>query len=505
MDLSTHKRLIALSLYILHYYIYFLSMKYFLIIIALLCTMTPSNGQLTNTTDSPEVAALNNYVFFANECVHGMLIVHGLLYRFNQDLNKQIDLDSYQVNFYSNKDLPEDIFADTWFYDIAPYDWYDTAVTDSKILPPSDAKKLNDISGRLKSKVVLINQLRFDLEQLVKADMTNQDNVLAVYKELEKATALFEDFYTEQRILYKQINDTYKSMSPRLDVEFPALINLMDKSYLASYFIMNTLHNKTDEGLTKQIEVLNNAQAKLKSTKLESFNSTRLLSRDVQAHFSDLQDQLAGFTKSTNRFFNTAEVPEEYKMYGKYYFYYNKELISKFNRFGIGIVFKINSILDYLESDRLRYMEMPHFYQVVYPKKLEEVEHIKSSAKTLTTLPTKLKDRKITMNSQTIKVDSAKVVFNLYDHMIQDGDIVKLNFNGDWVIDSLMLQSKPHELKLNLNEDGKNYIILHAVNVGRRPPNTMAISYYYRGKKKQIIMKADLNTSEMIEIVNTSK
>jgi len=480
-------------------------MRILLLLISILLIQPSLDAQLTNSTESKEVEALNNYVFFANECAHGMLIVHGLLYRFNQDLNKEIDMDSYQVNFYSNKDLPKDIFADTWFYDIAPYDWHQKAKSASSILPAASARELNTLADQLKAIVVDINALRFNLERLVAADMNNQDNVLAVYKELERATTLFDDFHTQQQKLRLGIDKVYGKIKPSLDIEFPELISMMDNAYRVSLAVMNTLHAKTDDGLVEKIEKLNTAQANLKATSLDQYNSTRLLSRDVQTHYKNLQSQLIKFSEGTNNFFYTAEVPEEYKMYGRYYYYYNKDLISKFNRFGIGVVFEINSILDYLRSDQLRYMEVPHFYQVVYPKKIENVDHLSSTAGTLTLLPTKLKDREINVASKTIRVDDDKVTFNLYDHMIEDGDVVSINFNGDWVVDKHKITAKPYELKVQLNPEGKNYIILHAENVGRRPPNTMAVSYKYNGKTKQIILKSDYDTSEMIEIVQVKK
>lgn len=480
-------------------------MRLLFVSLVFLLMHSTATAQLTNSTETKKVEALNNYVFFANECAHGMLIVHGLLYRFNQDLNKEIDLDSYQVNFYSNKDLPKDIFADTWFYDIAPYDWHKKAKASSNLLPKASARELNTLSDQLKAIVVDINALRFSLEKLVAADLNNQDNVLAVYEELERATKLFDDFHTQQQKLRLSIDKAYGKIKPSLDVEFPQLIAMMDNAYRVSLAVMNTLHAKSDEGLIEKIEKLNSTQANLKATSLDTYNSTRLLSRDIQSHYKNLQAQLVKFSDGTNNFYNTAVVPEEYKMYGKYYYYYNKDLISKFNRFGIGVVFEINSILDFLKSDQLRYMEVPHFYQVVYPKKIEKVDHLSSTAGTLTMLPTKLKDREITVASKSIKVDSDKVTFRLYDHMIEDGDVVSINFNGDWVVDSLKIVTKPHDLKVQLNPSGKNYIILHAENVGRRPPNTMAVSYMYNGKRRQIIMKADYNTSEMIEIIQVKK
>ena len=63
-------------------------------------------GQVTN---NEKVKALNNYVNFSNESTHGLLIVHRLLENFNKNINKFVDLPDQQINFYSNKDLPQDI------------------------------------------------------------------------------------------------------------------------------------------------------------------------------------------------------------------------------------------------------------------------------------------------------------------------------------------------------------------------------------------------------------
>jgi hypothetical protein len=56
-------------------------------------------------------------------------------------------------------------------------------------------------------------------------------------------------------------------------------------------------------------------------------------------------------------------------------------------------------------------------------------------------------------------------------------------------------------MKLQLNPVGRNYLLLHADNVGKRPPNTMALSYVFRGDKKEIVLKSDNDFSELIEIV----
>lgn len=475
-------------------------MRYFYTFLALLMLSFSANAQLTNSTDSPEIKALNNYIFFANECTHGMLIVHGLLYRFNQDLNQQIDLDSYQVNFYSNKDLPKDIFADTWFYDIAPYDWYTAAVTSSNILPTKHATSLNSMASQLKAIVLDINNVRFSLENMVKADMNDPENVLTVYKELERASDLYTEFYLIQNKLHEEVIIVFNEFKSKIDIEFSQLMNLLNETYQSSYSILNTVYGRTNIGVSELANIFEKNIQKLDSLDLSVLNSSRLLSREIQSHYLNLQKQCNELLNSTNNFLNHVSIPKEYKMYGPYYYYYNKEMISKFNRFGIGIVFEINSILDYLESNQLRFMEVPHFYQVDYSKKIERIGHLRSTSTFISALPDTLSKRNISHNNNVIQIEGKEIILELNDHFIQDGDIVSLNFNGDWVVDSLLLENKPYELKLSINPFGKNFIILHAENVGSRPPNTMAVSYYINGRKKQIIMKADLNTSELIEI-----
>jgi len=109
---------------------------------------------------------------------------------------------------------------------------------------------------------------------------------------------------------------------------------------------------------------------------------------------------------SAKKFYETAEVSEEYKQYGKFYFYYNSELINKYNRYGNGIVFELNNMIKYLDLPVLLFTEMPHYYKVIYPKKLEKVDHLTATDSKITRLPTKLKDREISMSTRTIKVDS---------------------------------------------------------------------------------------------------
>ena len=123
---------------------------------------TTSFGQLAplNNTNDEKVKALNNYVYFVNESIHGMLIVHRLLENFNLDINKYVDLESFQINFYSNRDLPKDIFDDSenWFYDISPYEWYEKTIEGNSSLSTAEIEKLSIDASFIKKTITQINQ-----------------------------------------------------------------------------------------------------------------------------------------------------------------------------------------------------------------------------------------------------------------------------------------------------------------------------------------------------------
>ena len=451
-----------------------------------------------------KVEALNSALHFANESTHGMLIVHRMLENYNQDINKSVDLESFKINYYTNKDLPKEIFDDpeNWFYDTSPYEWYDIAVKSAKKTQYTNSANIIKTMTGMKSMLTEINQLRFDLDNsIIDKDLTDTVQLNKVYVHLERGVRLYDNFYKLHKQLTSDVGIAFKTVRPTAaEVQFPKLYEAMVKVYLSTKDILLSVRNKEDEKLDVQIEFQKSSVEAFKQLNLASFGSTRLTSRKVESIKKNLEEQGALSINSIKTFYNTAEVVEEYKQYGKFYYYYNSDLINKYNRYGNGIVFELNNLVSYLDIPVLLFTELPHYFKVIYPKKLDKIDYLTASDAKITRLPTMLKNREIQMSTRKIKVDSLKFEVSLYDHMIEDGDVISLNFNGDWIVEKMALTAVKKKLKLMLNKEGKNYFILHADNVGRRPPNTMAVDYYYRGFKKQIILESNLNVSEMIEI-----
>lgn len=451
-----------------------------------------------------KIESLNYVVNFLNEGDHGMLIVHRMLENYNQDINKYVDLDSYKINLFSNKDLPKDIFEDKdrWFYDTSPYEWYQKAINS---LPKSGLNGASEISSKMsqmKKILVEVNQIRFNLDDRIHGkDLTDTTLLAKVYDELERGVKLYEDFFTYHQSILKIVGSNMQSLQPTVnEVKYPELYNALAELYGTTRTILLSIRLKEDENIEQLIANQKVALKKVQSINTSNYGASKLNGGNAKRRLKNIISQAKKSIEEAEKFYQTAEVPVEYKQYGKFYYYYNSDIINKFNRYGNGLVFELNELMDELDLPVLRFTELPHYYKVIYPRKLDKVEYIAATDSKITRLPQKLKDREIEMSSRSIKVDSLNFKLKLYDHMIEDGDIVSINFNGDWIVEKMPLKSIKKELKLQLNEEGKNYLILHADDVGRRPPNTMAVDYTYRGFNKQIILESDLNVSELIEI-----
>ena len=423
-----------------------------------------------------KMQALNHFISYANESAHGMLVVHRLLETFNQEVNKFVDLDSYKINFYSNNDLPHNIFEDQdhWFYETTPYEWYEQCLIDAKGIFSSYESALTSHINKMLAEINSINQVRFEAENVLQSvDLNNRDNLEKIYTVLEKAVDHFESYYLEQEALRKTI------------------IEIVEKEGLnKDNSDLRRFHN-TIRSLLRDLRYKDDDQWGIKLDRIEQLMSNKTWDQAINGKVKLVHG-------TVRRFFETGQVSKEYKLYGKYYYYHNSRILNDLNRYGNGYVSSFN--MDLNKSVKLQLFEVPHFYMVVYPNKWLEDVPLMSTDPSILDIPERIRDREVVMRNKVILVDQDLVEIELYDHQLVDGDIISVSFNGDWIIEEQKLKAKPFKFNLQLNPEGKNYLLLHAENLGEQPPNTMAIRYEFQGKKHTIVLSSDLEESELIEI-----
>ena len=94
----------------------------------------------------------------------------------------------------------------------------------------------------------------------------------------------------------------------------------------------------------------------------------------------------------------------------------------------------------------------------------------------------------------TFRLSGPSARLGIYDHKRVDGDSVSVLLNDALLIDAHALGREVHWVPLSL-KPGTNRIVLHAENLGARPPNTCAFYVEAGGERRRIVLNSDLEES----------
>lgn len=111
----------------------------------------------------------------------------------------------------------------------------------------------------------------------------------------------------------------------------------------------------------------------------------------------------------------------------------------------------------------------------------------------------KLNRRKLLIQ-ETVNATESTVKLLVWDKNRMDGDIVSIYVNGQLIEEKLMVSKTKKEITIQL-QPGSNFIVMEAVNLGRVPPNTAAISINDGTKHKTTTLISDLKKSGTLEVL----
>ncbi|MFT5167807.1 MAG: hypothetical protein ACI8P3_003045 [Saprospiraceae bacterium] len=111
-------------------------------------------------------------------------------------------------------------------------------------------------------------------------------------------------------------------------------------------------------------------------------------------------------------------------------------------------------------------------------------------------IPKQVDNRQVNY-TQTLDLASPDIVIKVWDDNKEDGDIISLQVNNEWVLKNFILENKPSKFGYRLKK-GDNYLMLHAVNLGKMPPNTAALSIHDGIKEHKLTLSSNFKESEAI-------
>lgn len=103
-----------------------------------------------------------------------------------------------------------------------------------------------------------------------------------------------------------------------------------------------------------------------------------------------------------------------------------------------------------------------------------------------------------------VKVHAEDIRIEIWDHQMEDGDIVSLILNEEYIIQNYELKNKKKVFYVKVRE-GRNNFILYAHNLGKYKPNTASITIYDGDKEQTLVLESDLKESGALEIRYVSK
>ncbi|MEZ4906097.1 MAG: hypothetical protein R2771_00215 [Saprospiraceae bacterium] len=250
---------------------------------------------------------------------------------------------------------------------------------------------------------------------------------------MENAVDLIDLFYAMQINLEGSLEDVYNEISSSNGGD-----NVWLKLYVDSKAVLLDVRYSNEHDLSKNIKELDNSISRCKEiqSKISDPHTASYISKIIKLN-SDIYS-------ISQELLNNPQVSKEYLLYGPYYYYYNIKLVEKYNRYGNGFVGILNKLIESNNFNSLLKMEFPHYFKVIYPQRKEKkIEAISSKMTNIQSLPTELDGRKVlSASAGVIHADSSVLKLELFDNKIQDGDIVSINFNGDWIYNNISLETK---------------------------------------------------------------
>lgn len=99
-----------------------------------------------------------------------------------------------------------------------------------------------------------------------------------------------------------------------------------------------------------------------------------------------------------------------------------------------------------------------------------------------------------------IRVHSENIKINLRDHGRVDGDIVSIYLNGEAIVSKHLLTYRNKTFDVKLDTTKPNDLFLYAHNLGKSPPNTVAIEIKDGAVSEKIILNSDMQKCEAVMI-----
>jgi hypothetical protein len=107
-------------------------------------------------------------------------------------------------------------------------------------------------------------------------------------------------------------------------------------------------------------------------------------------------------------------------------------------------------------------------------------------------------EKRATNIVKSFEVTTDSITIRLFDNGVVDGDTISVFNNDEVVISRISLTSRAYEMKIAVNKNQDNKIVMYAHNLGEIPPNTALMEIYSSKQMYSLLITSDLQKSSGI-------
>lgn len=112
-------------------------------------------------------------------------------------------------------------------------------------------------------------------------------------------------------------------------------------------------------------------------------------------------------------------------------------------------------------------------------------------------------DGRTITHRKEVEVKNATFTVYVWDGDKVDGDVVSMQFNGQWLLRKYAITKAKKAIRLEIVEGAENQLVLYAENEGQYPPNTAAITFFDGKVERNLNLSSDKATCGALKFVLT--
>lgn len=114
-------------------------------------------------------------------------------------------------------------------------------------------------------------------------------------------------------------------------------------------------------------------------------------------------------------------------------------------------------------------------------------------------LPTQIDGREVHQEKELL-FRGDKLTITIWDNRTYDGDVISLFLNEKTILKEFEISKNRFDVEVSVSENKEYYLTLYAHNLGKIPPNTVAMYITDGVRKKMITLSSNLSNCEAVKI-----